>query len=238
VEAESRLSNLQEVIGSMVEFERTAPEPSLAAFLELVTLQTDVDRIDESDAITLMTVHAAKGLEYPVVIVSGLEEETFPSRRRDSEDEFEDLEEERRLAYVAFTRAQSRLFLSYAQSRRVYGELMPRTRSRFLDEMPAEELQLVGTPGRARRIGPGRFATYHAPSTPPRPAPAPAAYTDSYVDSSESDGQPLRRGTLVRHRAFGVGQVLAVIPASPPRVQVLFRDVGEKRVLTSHLEPA
>jgi DNA helicase-2/ATP-dependent DNA helicase PcrA len=150
-EADARIENLEEVLGSMVEFEREAEEPTVSRFLELVTLQTDADRgSDEKDSITLMTVHAAKGLEFPVVMVAGLEEETFPHKGLAEDDEPEDLEEERRLAYVAFTRARQRLFLSYAEARRVYGELRYRRRSRFLDEIPAAELELVGDTRGAR----------------------------------------------------------------------------------------
>ena len=142
-EADARVDNLREVVGSMFEFERDAEEGTLAAFLELVTLQTDVDRIDDDDAITLMTVHAAKGLEFPIVMVAGLEEEMFPSRGAGPDDDPEELEEERRLAYVAFTRAEQRLFLSYALTRRVYGELKYRRPSRFGEEMPREALELA-----------------------------------------------------------------------------------------------
>src|SRR5690606_18877177 len=116
-----RRQNVQELLGSMQELSEQDPELDLAGFLELVTLQTDADTQDGAeDRLTLMTVHAAKGLEFPAVIVAGLEEKTFPFERQDEEEPFEQLEEERRLAYVAFTRAQERLFLTYASSRRLF----------------------------------------------------------------------------------------------------------------------
>jgi DNA helicase-2/ATP-dependent DNA helicase PcrA len=263
-EADARIENLEEVLGSMMEFEREAEEPTVARFLELVTLQTDADRgADEKDSITLMTVHAAKGLEFPVVMVAGLEEETFPHKGLAEDDEPEDLEEERRLAYVAFTRARQRLFLSYAEARRVYGELRYRRRSRFLDEIPSAELELVGETRGARAAvaatvrpsGNGSWSggrTRGGGSWPPvtrTPAAGPGASRppgghaahEPRVDRSEgyddSEGVELRLGMGVRHAKFGVGQVIELRPGMPPKVTVRFPGWGEKLVVTSYLEP-
>jgi DNA helicase II / ATP-dependent DNA helicase PcrA len=252
-EADARLENLQEVLGSMVEFEQEAEEPTLSAFLELVTLQTDADRQQDDDAITLMTVHAAKGLEFPVVMVAGLEEETFPHRGMAPEDDPDDLEEERRLAYVAFTRARQRLFLSHAQLRRVYGEMRYRTPSRFFDEMPQDELERVGgRVGERSRPANAAGSRYGVPTprqsppasrfASPRPAAAPL---DSHVDPFErsemsdmEEGIELRLGMRVRHKKFGVGQVRSVTPGTPPRVTVAFPGWGDKTLVSSYLEPA
>lgn len=244
-EADARRENLREVIGSMKELEQEASEPTLAAYLELVTLQTDADRANNDDAITLMTVHAAKGLEFPVVIVAGLEEELFPHKGFSPDQDDGDLEEERRLAYVAFTRAEKRLFLSYATARRVYGELKMRVPSRFLREMPASELDTLSGQGSSRgrpqqlraASGYGSSSTY-ARDREVRPA---RASTDSYVDRSEGSdlGEGgLRRGMRVRHPKFGIGEVHAVSPEEPPRVTVRFPGWGEKTLLSSYLEPA
>ena len=244
VEADARLENLQEVLGSMLEFEAEAEEPTLSAFLELVTLQTDADRTAAGDdAITLMTVHAAKGLEFLVVMVAGLEEETFPHTGLEPGDDPDDLEEERRLAYVAFTRAKKRLFLSYAQTRRVYGELRYRRPSRFLDEMPQDELERVGA-ARPPQQPQQRFAhsgpaSRSAPPMAPRPSSVPG---DSHVDPFEAhdsgEGVELQLGMRVRHKKWGVGEVRVVTPGTPPRVIVSFPGWGEKTVITSYLEPA
>jgi DNA helicase-2/ATP-dependent DNA helicase PcrA len=126
----------------MREFENEAENPTLLQYLELITLQTNADEIDGSEKLTLMTVHAAKGLEFPVVWVSGLEERLFPLSR-DQLLSNADLEEERRLAYVAFTRAEQRLFLSYACARRLHGDMLLGIPSRFLDEIPSEHLEAV-----------------------------------------------------------------------------------------------
>jgi DNA helicase-2/ATP-dependent DNA helicase PcrA len=142
VEADARIENVQELLASLREYESEAELPTLSQYLELITLQTNADEADGGDKLTLMTVHAAKGLEFPVVWVAGLEERLFPlSRSGDLTDE--DLEEERRLAYVAFTRAERRLFLSYARIRRLHGDTMVGLPSRFLDELPAEHVARI-----------------------------------------------------------------------------------------------
>jgi DNA helicase-2/ATP-dependent DNA helicase PcrA len=259
VEADARIENLDEVVGSMVEFEREAEEPTVARFLELVTLQTDADRTSDADnSITLMTVHAAKGLEFPVVMVAGLEEETFPHRGMAEDDEPEDMEEERRLAYVAFTRARQRLFLSYAEARRVYGELRYRRRSRFVDEIPAAELEVVGETRsantgwsartaaaavngsqRGRNSGPPPWLGA-ARSRPPSAPPAASSH-EPRVDRSDGydgEGVELRLGMGVRHPKFGLGEVVEVRPGMPPKATVRFPGWGDKLVVTSYLEPA
>jgi DNA helicase-2/ATP-dependent DNA helicase PcrA len=246
-EADSRIENIQEVLVSMEQFEADVDEPTLSAFLELVTLETDADRTQSEDAITLMTVHAAKGLEFPIVFVAGLEEESFPHRGFEADASPDDLEEERRLAYVAFTRARERLFLSYAQARRLYGEVKFRRRSRFIDEMPASELHWVGVRrasgasssyGTASQgsagYGGNRGSAYGAASSASaRPS------GERYIDRSESNDtlEPgLSLGMRVRHPSFGIGKVTAVGSGSPPRVTVAFPD-GPRQILSKFLEP-
>jgi DNA helicase-2/ATP-dependent DNA helicase PcrA len=248
-EADARRENLREVIGSMKELEQETAEPTLTAYLELVTLQTDADRANNDDAITLMTVHAAKGLEFPVVIVAGLEEELFPHRGFSPDDDAGDLEEERRLAYVAFTRAEQRLFLSYASARRVYGELKMRMPSRFLREMPASELDMLAgqadsRSGRAPQRNSSRplaQSSTYASRGVAHGGHSARSNGESYVDLSEGSDLPhagLRKGMRVRHAKFGIGEVHAVSPDEPPRVTVRFPGWGEKTLLSSYLEPA
>lgn len=236
VEADARLENLQEVLGSMLEFEREAQEPTLSQFLELVTLQTDVDRKDDTESITLMTVHAAKGLEFSVVVVAGLEEETFPHRGVAPDDDPEDLEEERRLAYVAFTRAKQRLFLSHAATRRIYGELRDRRMSRFLRDIPADELEWVGSRGGRRAAAQSaRTASSHAGWG--APAPRTSVAGDSYVDAQEGSDIQLHLGMHVRHSKFGVGEVKSIAPGSPPRITVRFPGWGDKTLVSTYVDP-
>jgi DNA helicase-2/ATP-dependent DNA helicase PcrA len=183
------------------------------------------------------------------VIVAGLEEELFPHRGFSPDDDAGDLEEERRLAYVAFTRAEQRLFLSYASARRVYGELKMRMPSRFLREMPASELDMLAgqadsRSGRAPQRNSSRplaqSSTYAARGVAHGGHSA-RSNGESYVDLSEGSDLPhagLRKGMRVRHAKFGIGEVHAVSPEEPPRVTVRFPGWGEKTLLSSYLEPA
>ena len=232
-EADARFQNIQELVASMDEFEREHTESTLADFLENVTLHTSADDAAggalAGDRVTLMTVHAAKGLEFPVVMVTGLEEQVFPFKGIDPWEDPEELEEERRLAYVAFTRAKERLVLSFAAIRRIFGQQRVGIPSRFLTELPGEDIEWIG----ARSSSPSR------PSVPDAPR---RDSNDSYVDYSEgsdlSDLEGLRRGAQVRHPKFGVGEVTEVMQGSPPRVSVHFPGWGTRKIIASYLEPA
>ena len=229
VEADARFQNVQELVASMDEFERENPESSLADFLENVTLQTSADEDSGGDRVTLMTVHAAKGLEFPIVMVTGLEEQVFPFKGIDPWEDPEELEEERRLAYVAFTRAEEKLILSFAAVRRIFGQQRVGIPSRFLTELPSEDIEWIG--------GRTSSASRPAPRDERRYEP-----DESYVDYSEgsdlSDLEGLRRGMQVRHPKFGVGEVKEVAPGSPPRVSVRFPGWGTRKIIASYLEPA
>lgn len=140
IEAESRAENVKELVAATQEFKQRSDDPSLNAFLEEVSLLSDIDYWDQSrDMVNLMTLHSGKGLEFPVVFITGLEEGLFPlSRSLESQKE---LEEERRLFYVGLTRAQEKLFLCFAQHRKRFGDMI-NLRSRFLDELPPELLEI------------------------------------------------------------------------------------------------
>ena len=145
LEAEGRMENLLELVAQMREYEREAEEPSLNGFLERIALASDVDGYDpEKGAVSLMTVHTAKGLEFPWVFLTGLEENIFPHAR--SVDDDAAIEEERRLCYVAVTRAMRRLFLTRVRRRRLSGQELPGIPSRFLRDLPAECLELIVQP--------------------------------------------------------------------------------------------
>jgi DNA helicase-2/ATP-dependent DNA helicase PcrA len=228
-EADARFQNVQELVASMDEFQREKSEATLSDFLENVTLQTSADDQVGGDRVTLMTVHAAKGLEFPVVMVTGLEEQVFPFKGIDPWEDPEELEEERRLAYVAFTRAEERLVLSFAAIRRIFGQQRVGIPSRFLTELPSECVEWIG----------GRAAP---PTAAPKLAESRFDPDESYVDYSEGsdlgDLEGLRRGMQVRHPKFGVGEVKEVTPGSPPRVAVRFPGWGTRKIIASYLEPA
>jgi DNA helicase-2/ATP-dependent DNA helicase PcrA len=229
-EADARFQNVQELVASMDEFHREHSDAVLADFLENVTLHTSADERSDGDRVTLMTVHAAKGLEFPIVMVTGLEEQVFPFKGIDPWEDPEELEEERRLAYVAFTRAKERLVLSYAAVRRIFGQQRVGIPSRFLNELPVEDTSWIGSRSTSPSSRPGE------PRAPER------ASTDSYIDYSESsdvtDISELRRGMQVHHPKFGVGEVREVMLGSPPRVSVRFPGWGTRKIIASYLEPA
>ena len=144
LEAEGRLENLEEFVGVAAEYDRRALEPSLAGFLQEVSLFTDQDSyVEAGTQITLMTLHNAKGLEFPVVFIVGMEEGVFPHQRSIDE---QNVEEERRLAYVGITRAMDRLYLLHARTRILWGGAMDNLPSRFLAEIPARlvEAKVLG----------------------------------------------------------------------------------------------
>jgi DNA helicase-2/ATP-dependent DNA helicase PcrA len=229
-EAESRIENLMELVSAAREYETRHPEPSLAGFVDQLSLLSDVDEEAGSRhaRVLMMTMHSAKGLEFPVVIMAGLEEGLFP-HSRSSEDEAE-LEEERRLCYVGITRAQRRLVLTSAARRRVFGDYQSTDPSRFIDEIPRALMEEVpstfGSPYQSSfsqfranpygRGGGGRRA---------REERAPYAYEDE--DQSVPNG--LRPGVRVRHPKFGEGTVLSIEPlADDTKLVVRFTSVGQK----------
>jgi DNA helicase-2/ATP-dependent DNA helicase PcrA len=202
-ESESRLENVYELFNSLDIFtrerEKEKKDSSLSAFLEEVSLVSDIDMLDEEkNAITLMTLHSAKGLEFPVVFITGLEMGLFPLQRNTAEPE--ELEEERRLLYVGMTRAEQNLYLSYARTRRRYNSLNATIPSLFLDEIPAENLtiktqrreksdsQKQRKQARRKKI----MAYFHQ------------------EDESQDNGPQYQIGSLVYHETFGKGKVVGV----------------------------
>ena len=189
-EAFERWANVEELINSIADFQDNREEGSLREFLEEVSLLTDIDRWNEADeAVTLMTIHSAKGLEFPVVMVTGLEEGLFPLGPHSYE--VEELEEERRLFYVALTRAEKKAYLSFAHARRRFGGApIPTTQSRFLHELPEELLEYILPAQRTDRQG------YSSPVSKPIVPTAPS--------------NELSIGHQVEHKLFGKGKILAV----------------------------
>ncbi|MGE0790013.1 MAG: ATP-dependent helicase [Sandaracinaceae bacterium] len=249
-ESDARNQNIQELLGAIQLAEEENPELDLAGFLEGVTLDTSAETSEDKSVskLTLMTVHAAKGLEFPVVITCGLEEDMFPFKRGQEPSDVDELEEERRLAYVAFTRAEERLMLTWATSRRLFGQLRPMRRSRFLDELPPDDCSYVGGSPQRSASSTARRGRWADSAREREPAPARSGSDgDSYVDYDDGDfggseAVMLRVGMPVRHRTFGVGRVLTIKPTVPPRVDVEFEsDDGRRAIKTiqvSYLTPA
>ena len=245
-ESKSRLENVHELASSISGYLEHAEEPSLGGFLDEVALYTDLDSVEEEDnCVTLMTMHAAKGLEFPVVFAIGMEEGVFPGYRAIGEEE--ELEEERRLCYVALTRAKERLYLTCAAQRMLFGRTAANLPSRFVQEIPAERLQAGGRVRQPRQdiIRDNDWSTEERFSQIPRtaaraqtaqiPRPsgtraAPAAYRQPAPKAQPL--MQLRKGEMIRHSAFGTGMVLSIQPmGGDALIEVAFDNVGTKRMM-------
>jgi DNA helicase-2/ATP-dependent DNA helicase PcrA len=220
-DSQGRIENLMELVSAAREYEGREPEPSLGGFTDKLSLLSEADEGEGSleARIWLMTLHAAKGLEFPTVIMAGLEEGVFPhSRAFDDEDE---MDEERRLCYVGITRARSQLVVTGAARRRVFGEYQAMEPSRFMDELPPQLVERIepayptssyqssfgGFSGRANAYGrsSGGHSTYHRPGRPRDET------TYSYEDEDQSTPVlGLKLGAKVRHPQFGVGTILSL----------------------------
>jgi DNA helicase II / ATP-dependent DNA helicase PcrA len=243
-DAEGRIENLAELVSAAREYESREPEPSLGGFVDRLSLLSDVDEEQGArDArVWMMTLHSAKGLEFPVVVLAGLEEGLFP-HSRSSEDQ-EELEEERRLCYVGMTRARSRLVLTGAARRRIFGEYQASKPSRFLDEVPSELVEEVA-PSYSSSGYQGNFAHYEFRTNPygrgrrGGDRVKEAAY--AYEDEDQSASIPLKLGMKVRHPQFGIGTVLSIeVLDDDTKLVVRFAAVGTKtlRAKYAKLEPA
>jgi DNA helicase II / ATP-dependent DNA helicase PcrA len=242
-DAEGRIENLAELVSAAREYESREPEPTLNAFVDRLSLLSDADEEQgaQNARVWLMTLHSAKGLEFPVVILAGLEEGLFP-HSRSSEDEAE-LEEERRLCYVGMTRARAKLVLTGAARRRIFGEYQASEPSRFIDEVPAALVDRIApssSPGYQ-----GNFPHYEFRTNPygrgrgNRVREETATY--AYEDEDQSAGLALRLGMRVRHPQFGVGTVTSVeVLDDDTKLVVRFAAVGVKtlRAKYARLEPA
>ena len=221
---EGRVENLAELVQVAREFEEASPDGSLTDFLERVSLVADSDDIPDADAaeqgvVTLMTLHTAKGLEFPVVFLTGLEDGVFPHLRALSDPR--ELEEERRLAYVGITRARERLYVSRAAVRSAWGAPSYNPASRFLDELPAELVDWRRT--EATGQGPGRSTT---------PAVARLAGAPGVRSPGNRPVIHLVPGDRVTHDTFGLGTVVQVEgEGDKAMAHVEFRDEGTKRLL-------
>ncbi|NIG52159.1 ATP-dependent helicase [Chitinophaga sp. Cy-1792] len=265
----ARYENVQELLNSIKEFTETPDEEgelldkSLGSYLQQITLLTDADNEgkEDSDVVKLMTIHAAKGLEFPVVFTVGLEETLFPSGM--SINTREELEEERRLFYVAITRAKARLWLTYANSRYRFGNLVQNEPSRFLEEMPEKYIDRSYAGGGAIRNAFGstngggwgagggsnmfdrmqkKAPAGAQPQQPagPRPAPKPAAGPAStHVPTpgfAPDDPATMEPGMQVEHQKFGFGTIMAMEGAPNNRIAtVVFpKGGGEKKIMLNY----
>lgn len=217
-ESKARYDNIQELVSAVQEYSKSNPDATMDDFLSEVSLVAGVDMYDEkANAVTLMTIHSAKGLEFPIVFVTGCEEDIFPlSPKFDTDSR---LEEERRLFYVALTRAKEKVFLSYARSRYRFGEVAYQSKSRFLDELDESTYEEANGAG-GKKAGRKKKAFYDE------------FYQESY-DDFDQDRRSLRVGSRVTHAVFGVGKILQIIGTGDmQRVTIAFEQHGTKQLLS------
>ena len=250
VQDESRLQNIDELLNSAREFADTNPSAGLADYLDSLTLMTDLDRYVAEKGVTLMTLHAAKGLEYKVVFLAGMEEGILPHSQ--SRDENEDIEEERRLCYVGMTRAREQLYCLHAFERRLHGQSREQSPSAFLTEIPAEVIEEVKLARRASYGGSWRERPLRGVPAPrsggPAPSPAikdissffqnsPVQFDPSSIRAARSEPQraELKRGVRVRHEQFGEGTILTMEGNGPEaKLTVYFDRAGSKKFIAKY----
>lgn len=253
----ARYENLQELLNSVKEYTETPTEDgelldkSLGSYLQQITLLTDADDDKgESDVVKLMTIHAAKGLEFPVIFVGGLEETLFPNAM--AINTREELEEERRLFYVAITRAKNKLWLTYANTRYRFGNLTQNDPSRFIDELPVERLDKSFAGGNLRNnqsnnywnaFDKPKFAERNQQKETKHEKPAylvstPVIKIKEHIPSpgfAPSDTSHLQAGQKIEHQKFGFGEVMKMEGAAHnPIATVKFEHNGEKKIMLNY----
>ena len=255
MESRGRLENVQELKSNILAFLDGEPEDAtLAGFLNEIALYTDLDSASADNCVTLMTMHSAKGLEFPCVYVVGMEEGIFPGNRAGGDEE--ELEEERRLCYVAMTRAKEKLTLTNARQRMLFGRTTPNAPSRFLNEIPAENVNWLSKPsaeprsrydedyadgcgsfGRSSGFGSGYGSrggsvTTGFSGTVARPTHPKTAVSAAAKPAAGKPTLQLSAGDQVNHKTFGDGMVISVTPmGGDALIEVAFEQVGTKKLM-------
>jgi DNA helicase-2/ATP-dependent DNA helicase PcrA len=230
-DAEARVENLAELVSAAREYEGRDPEPSIGGFVDRLSLLSDSDEESgtQNARVWMMTLHSAKGLEFPTVILAGLEEGLFP-HSRSSEDE-EELEEERRLCYVGMTRARTKLVITGAGRRRIFGEYQSSQPSRFIDEIPPDLLERIA-PTFSSSGYQGHFPHYEFRTNPYGRGKKVKEETPAYAYEDEDQSAPgagLKPGMRVKHAQFGTGTVISVERLEDDaKLVVRFNAVGQK----------
>ena len=229
-ENKTRLENVHELKSSIHSYMENTEQPTLAGFLEEIALYTDIEQYNESDdAVVMMTMHSAKGLEFPNVFLVGFEDGLFPGQR--SIGDKDEMEEERRLCYVAITRAKKSLTISYARQRMIYGRTSSSMPSRFLKEIPEE---CIVKKGGFRPYQAAASTGYDRPYSTYSSRPKPRYHSESSMVTSKSAVPmlELQQGDMVQHAAFGRGMVLTVTKmGGDALLEIAFDDIGTKKLM-------
>ncbi|MGE4548416.1 MAG: ATP-dependent helicase [Intestinibacillus sp.] len=229
MESRSRAENIMELKSNIVHYEEKTEEPSLGGFLEEMALYTDADHTDENeDAVLMMTMHSAKGLEFPTVFLAGLEDGIFPSFR--THESGDDLEEERRLCYVAVTRAKEQLYITCAERRMMYGQTRYSMPSRFVQEIPEQYLDSNIT-GRQMRAAAERDENAAGSKNSAFRSNDTYRATVLQKNAASTDVPSLKAGDRIMHKAFGEGMVTSVKPMGGDQLLEIAFGGGTKRLL-------
>lgn len=237
-ESRARAENIRELKSSILTYMENTSSPSLNGFLEEVALYTDIEQYDaDAEAVVMMTMHSSKGLEFDHVCLVGFEEGLFPSSRCTASRD--DLEEERRLCYVAITRAKKTLAISYARQRMLYGHTTYGRPSQFLAELPQDlitgnlkpqtrEKQFDYYPQRSNLYG--DYDSYVSP----RPREKRKQYSSMVPQAGKKSAGTFRKGDMVNHQAFGRGMVLSVLPmGNDALLEIAFDEIGTKKLMAN-----
>ena len=228
-ENRTRLENIRELKSSILSYLENTDSPTLAGFLEEIALYTDIEEYnDGDDAVVMMTMHSSKGLEFPHVYLVGFEDGLFPGMR--SIGDREEMEEERRLCYVAITRAKQTLTISHARQRMLYGRTSAAMASRFLKELPQEELEKKGGYSAPRQGMDTGFGNRW--DNPYRTVPMRTEFSSVSTAAPKGNYLELNKGDMVRHAAFGRGMVLSVMKmGGDALLEIAFDEVGTKKLM-------
>ena len=232
-EGRNRLENIAELKSTMINYEETAEEPTLDGFLEEISLYTDIDKFDpDADSVSLMTIHSAKGLEFDYVFVPGMEENVFPSAR--SSETTEELEEERRLAYVAMTRARKRLWLVHSAMRMLYGRTNVNRPSRFLSELPEDTVE------HTKEEPPAGFGAPRRPQKPDYSHEASDVLERRRRSMAQTDSSAsFKAGDTILHPKpdWGRGVVISATPmGGDTLLEIAFDTCGTKKIFANHVK--
>ncbi len=238
-ENRNRLENIRELKSSILSYIENQPQPTLAGFLEEIALYTDIEEYnDGDDAIVMMTMHASKGLEFPHVFLVGFEDGLFPGMR--SIGDHEEMEEERRLCYVAITRAKNTLTISHARQRMIYGRTAGAIASRFLRELPDSEIERKGgyavPQQRSNSFDYGGNYEYRSreinSASPYRPKTLHSEFSGTNSTAAKTSYLELNKGDMVQHAAFGRGMVLSVMKmGGDALLEIAFDQIGTKKLM-------
>ncbi len=222
-----RLENIRELKSSIQSYVQNADVPTLSGFLEEIALYTDIEQYNEGDdAVVMMTMHAAKGLEFTNIFLVGFEDGLFPGMRAIGD--YEEMEEERRLCYVAITRAKKNLTIIHARQRMIYGRTAASVASRFLREIPEDCVRKLGS---YHTVNSNSYASAYTYTVPQREQPRRTTPQYNYAQTSKPV-LDLNKGDMVQHTAFGRGMVLSVVKmGGDALLEIAFDEIGTKKLM-------